>query len=694
VYQFNLAGNDGGNWQVLISNCQCQIKEGTHPSPNITISMAAQDYVDMVNGNLDGATAFAQGRLGIAGDLSLGVRLQDLFNAIAEDQSKAAAKNSIASIPEHEGTESHTPLISVDSRASQQNEVLFHKMIDALLAGDADTYEEWRDRLYATSSHDAHEYVARTIHASYSCGQVPYISVNAVSIQTGLSELENEGAAPYLEEQVQALRSRYQTLVETIRRCIDAIIVFANYDRYPALEFSFAGGNWTDGIFHSTESARQRLADLQSRFDAINDDAINDPIGEASQERGIALGLLAGRIGFLIQATERREVQALGLTQVGHLLLELQQLGQPNRVFWQAATALEQFLQSGVANSQQNTKIGELTARCVARVPAEEYAKIASSRKKAGIVVPPLSALPTANMGIHYVQGSALTLEGQPQTLRPQSSAQATSIAAHADAPSAAASSGSNMDPVKQLDAMVGLDCVKASVYELKSLVETDAERRKAGLPSAMPSLHAVFAGNPGTGKTTVARIYAKILSQLGYLSSGHLVEGDRGKLVSQYVGDSARKTSELLQRSLGGVLFIDEAYSLKQNDSDAFGQEAIDTLLKFMEDHRDDLVVVLAGYTEEIGKLVESNPGFKSRFNQYIPFEDYNDEQLATIMNSMADAQGFAIAPNDVALAVEFLKECPRTLIFSWSCSVINALRQQQTTLGVTPSRSGRSAP
>ena len=178
---------------------------------------------------------------------------------------------------------------------------------------------------------------------------------------------------------------------------------------------------------------------------------------------------------------------------------------------------------------------------------------------------------------------------------------------------------------------MVGLDSVKRSLDEIRSLLAINAERKTAGLPVSRLSLHAVFVGNPGTGKTTVARVYAQMLREYGYLTKGHLVEADRSTLVAGFLGHTAEKTLKVLKGSLGGVLFIDEAYSLKHDEQDWFGQECID--MKFMEDHRDDLVVILAGYPDRLDALLETNPGFKSRFGERLVFEDYSNYQLKSIL-------------------------------------------------------------
>lgn len=196
-------------------------------------------------------------------------------------------------------------------------------------------------------------------------------------------------------------------------------------------------------------------------------------------------------------------------------------------------------------------------------------------------------------------------------------------------------------EAIKRLEGLIGLTSVKNEVRKTLDLVKYAQLKERHGSRLLPMSKHMVFTGNPGTGKTTVARVLGEIYKHLGVLSKGHMVETDRAGLVAGYLGQTAIKTNEVIQSAIGGILFIDEAYSLTSEDKDQFGQEAIDTLLKRMEDNRDDLIVIVAGYPDEMTRFISSNPGLQSRFNKYIHFEDYNEEELRSIFGLLLKESG-----------------------------------------------------
>ena len=212
-----------------------------------------------------------------------------------------------------------------------------------------------------------------------------------------------------------------------------------------------------------------------------------------------------------------------------------------------------------------------------------------------------------------------------------------------------------------ELDGLIGLDHVKTEVRRLTSLLRVQKLREEAGLPTLETSRHLVFTGNPGTGKTTVARLLSEIYRALDVVTKGHLVETDRADLVAGFVGQTATKTRAVLESALGGTLLIDEAYALARGGENDFGREAIDTLVKFMEDHRDDLAIVACGYPAEMAELIDANPGLASRFTRTIVFPDYTDEELVAIFRSMSSSKEYHLDPEAEQLLRAILAAEPR---------------------------------
>ena len=232
-------------------------------------------------------------------------------------------------------------------------------------------------------------------------------------------------------------------------------------------------------------------------------------------------------------------------------------------------------------------------------------------------------------------------------------------------------------DTMQALDRdLVGLTPVKTRIREVSALLLVESARRSMGLQAEPPSLHMSFTGNPGTGKTTVAQRMADILHRLGYIRRNHVVTVSRDDLVGQYIGHTAPKTKEVLKKAMGGVLFIDEAYYLyrPENERD-YGQEAIEILLQIMEDRRDDLVVILAGYKDRMDIFFRSNPGMASRIAHHIDFPDYTDEELLSIANIMLERMHYRFADDAVAVMREYIQRRMQQPRFSNARSIRNAL-------------------
>ncbi len=223
---------------------------------------------------------------------------------------------------------------------------------------------------------------------------------------------------------------------------------------------------------------------------------------------------------------------------------------------------------------------------------------------------------------------------------------------------------------------LIGLAPVKQRIRETAALLLVDKARREMGLSQETPTLHMSFTGNPGTGKTTVARMMAGLLHRLGYVRKGHLVSVTRDDLVGQYIGHTAPKTKEVLKRAMGGVLFIDEAYYLYKPDNERdYGQEAIEILLQVMENNRDDLVVIMAGYADRMDRFFAANPGFRSRIAHHIDFPDYSDDELLRISQSMLEGQSYVFDPEAEAAMAEYISMRRMQPHFANARSIRNAL-------------------
>ncbi|KAB3534045.1 AAA family ATPase [Alkaliphilus pronyensis] len=213
-------------------------------------------------------------------------------------------------------------------------------------------------------------------------------------------------------------------------------------------------------------------------------------------------------------------------------------------------------------------------------------------------------------------------------------------------------------DTLKELDMLIGLTNVKALVKEVLAYADMQKKRRANGLQTQPLAMHMIFKGNPGTGKTTVARLLGKIFKAKGLLEVGHLLEIERADLVGEYIGHTAQKVREQIKKGLGGVIFVDEAYSLARGGEKDFGKEAIDALVKGMEDNKDNLIIILAGYKEEMDTFLSINPGLKSRFPIHMDFDDYTIEELVEISELMLDLRQYTLSMSAKAKLYQLLAQ------------------------------------
>jgi SpoVK/Ycf46/Vps4 family AAA+-type ATPase len=580
-------------------------------------------------------------------------------------------------------------LFALNINIDEEARPVFRRVLQAIADDDCWAFLKAKASFYSMGIEDAHAYVIRALDCAFSSGTIS--RCNEVIQDQPTGQIAN-----HLSQALRTLES------------------FAEYDFHPDVIFA---GNYP--VLPTTDEER-RAVEREANFEQAGFESVGDVLSDFHDK---VLGYLSLKAAEQIARLSLTISNGLSDAEEGRLrrhALEgmFEAAGWTGKELLQRVRRLASTYGSWASRvqRQRHASIGAWSA-WDSRWPRHDVTS-GSLREEftyAKLVLPPYAAPPDGGYFILCTVENELRLAepiivngkvmGWLRSSIEQLDAPATPRARQPPGRAAQPDAATGPQPPNEkeqliaashraeLNALEGLQAVKRSLGELQSLLAIDAARRRAGLPAARLSLHAIFAGNPGTGKTTVARIYAAMLHDFGYVRKGHLVETDRGGLIAEYLGQTAPKTQKILEQSLGGVLFIDEAYALKQGTDDTYGQECIDTILKFMEDHRDEFVLILAGYKDRMDALLETNPGFKSRFPQYLFFEDYTDEELSKILLGMAAARGYTLSKDTTEAAIDSISRERAGKYFGNARTVRNVLEQAERKQAARLHVSGNSA-